>query len=287
MTSTRHAVGAAMLLAFYESLPDDPFVDRRPRLLDGKARPCSTATSPPPSAATGPPPTGSRRLDRPMMLAMCLGMVADFDERAGDHRAAIAALEQAIELNDALGLRGFNGALLARLGWALLHADDAVERRRSPTSGRSTSPARSATGPSIFLALTGLAVVRRLDGRDRDAADAAVEALDAAPRRRSAPARQPRRSREPTSLDRGGRVLHGPRLHRRRRRPRRAGRPAARARRTPPHARPAVPEPPFLVRRRRSSHARLPIALLGPDAFAAAFGAVRTVDLGADLAFQI
>ena len=46
----------------------------------------------------------------------------------------------------------------------------------------------------IFLALTGLAVVRRLDGRDRDAADAAVEALEAAPRRRSAPPRQPRRS---------------------------------------------------------------------------------------------
>ena len=163
-------------LAFYESLPDEPFVvaaraysSAKLGVLEGDlatAERCYRAAT-----------EGFSRLDRPMMLAMCLGMVADFDERAGNHHAAIAALEKAIDLNDMLGLRGFNGALLARLGWALLHADD-------PSSAdvayqRALDLARPLDNrPVIFLALTGLAVVRRLDGRDRGAAEAAVEALD-------------------------------------------------------------------------------------------------------------
>ena len=118
---------------------------------------------------------GFARVDRPMMLAMCLGMVADFDERAGDHDAAITALEEAIDLNDTLGLHGFNGVLLARLGWALLHVDRATSAEPPTTSARPRPPARQPTG--VFLALTGLAVVRRLEGRDREATDAAVEAL--------------------------------------------------------------------------------------------------------------
>ncbi len=40
---------------------------------------------------------GFARFDRPVMNSMCLGMVADFDERAGDYPAAIKALEAAIE----------------------------------------------------------------------------------------------------------------------------------------------------------------------------------------------
>ena len=162
-------------LAFYESLPDDQFVvaaraysSAKLGVLDGDldtAERCYRAAT-----------DGFARLDRPMMLAMCLGMVADFDERAGNHHAAIAALEQAIDLNATLGLRGFNGALLARLGWALLRADDAssaeIACRRALELARPLG-----NRPVIFLALTGLAVVRRLDGQDGDAADAAVEAL--------------------------------------------------------------------------------------------------------------
>ena len=63
---------------------------------------------------------GFAQLDRPVMNSMCLGMVADFDERAGDYPAAITALEAAIATNEAL-LGGFTGSLLARLGWVLLH----------------------------------------------------------------------------------------------------------------------------------------------------------------------
>ena len=46
---------------------------------------------------------GFARLDRPVMNSMCLGMVADFDERAGDYPAAITTLEAAIATNEALG----------------------------------------------------------------------------------------------------------------------------------------------------------------------------------------
>ncbi|MGZ4725142.1 MAG: BTAD domain-containing putative transcriptional regulator, partial [Ilumatobacteraceae bacterium] len=55
------------------------------------------------------------QIDRPMMLAMCQGIIADFDERCGNYRAAIDNLDEAIATNDAIGLRGFNGSLLARL----------------------------------------------------------------------------------------------------------------------------------------------------------------------------
>ena len=93
-----------------------------------------------------------------MMLAMCLGMVADFDERAGDHEAAIAAFDQAIELNATLGLRGFNGALLARLGWALLHDGDTA--RAEIAYQRALDLARPlGNRPVVFLALSGLAVL--------------------------------------------------------------------------------------------------------------------------------
>ena len=63
---------------------------------------------------------GFGRLDRPVMNSMCLGMVADFDERAGDYPAAIKRLEAAIETNESL-LGGFTGSLQAHLGWVLLH----------------------------------------------------------------------------------------------------------------------------------------------------------------------
>src|SRR4029079_7266190 len=67
---------------------------------------------------------GLAQIDRPVMLSMSRDVVADFDERAGDYGAAVRALEEAIATNDACGLRGFTGSLLARLGWALLHEGD-------------------------------------------------------------------------------------------------------------------------------------------------------------------
>ena len=121
---------------------------------------------------------GFSRIDRPMMRSMCLGIVADFDERAGDHRAAIARLEEAVEINDALGLRGFIGALLARLGWALLQDGDVgraelvyeraldLARRLSNTTGDLPGPRRprrASTGST---------------GATDEAAAAAIEALE-------------------------------------------------------------------------------------------------------------
>ena len=82
---------------------------------------------------------GFGRLDRPVMNSMCLGMVADFDERAGDYPAAIKTLEAAIETNESL-LGGFTGSLQARLGWVLLH-DGQLD------ASRGGLPARPRLGP--------------------------------------------------------------------------------------------------------------------------------------------
>jgi tetratricopeptide (TPR) repeat protein len=107
---------------------------------------------------------------------MCAGMVADFDERAGDHAGAVGALESAVATSDALGLRGFLGALLARLGWDRLHVGDLAGARtayeRALELGRRLSHA-----PVVYAALAGSAVLHRLSGRDEDAARAASEAL--------------------------------------------------------------------------------------------------------------
>jgi len=129
---------------------------------------------------------GIGRIDRPVMRSMCIGVVADFEERTGDFRAAIAALEEAVETNDALGLHGFMGALLARLGWALLQVGE-VERAEVMYQRAHDLARRLSNTPVIFLALTGLAALHRAQGRPEASAAAAIEALDlyleGAPRR--------------------------------------------------------------------------------------------------------
>jgi tetratricopeptide (TPR) repeat protein len=120
---------------------------------------------------------GFSRIERPMMLAMTRGIIADFDERAGDYRAAIDNLDRAIATNDELGLRGFNGSLSARLGWALLQDGDVA--RSEVAYDRALDLARRLSNtPVVFLALAGRSVVHRLDGRNASAAEAAIEALD-------------------------------------------------------------------------------------------------------------
>ena len=115
-------------------------------------------------------------LDRPVMNSMCLGMVADFDERAGDYPAAIRTLEAAIATNESL-LGGFTGSLEARLGWALLH--DGQTTRAEAVFQRALDGARRVQHTMvIFQAQAGLAVLHRLQRRDDDAVDAAAEALD-------------------------------------------------------------------------------------------------------------
>jgi predicted ATPase len=118
---------------------------------------------------------GFGRLDRPVMNSMCLGMVADFDERAGDYAAAIKTLEAAIETNEAL-LGGFTGALQARLGWVLLH-DGQLARAESVYRLALDSARRVRHTMVIFQAQAGMAALHRLHGRDDAAIEAATEAL--------------------------------------------------------------------------------------------------------------
>lgn len=163
------------VLAFYGELPDDPFVvaaraysRAKLAILEGDL----TQAEQHYRAAT----EGFSRIDRPVMLSMSLGMVADFDERSGDYPAAIRVLEEAIATNDALGLRGFTGSLVARLGWALLHEGDVV--RAETMYERALEGARRLrNAPVMFLALTGMAVLHRLHGRNGVAAAAGTEAL--------------------------------------------------------------------------------------------------------------
>ena len=164
------------LLDFYLGLPEGPFVIAvraysRAKLggLDGDLERSERYYR---EAADG-----FAQIDRPMMRAMCLGMVADFEERRGDYREAINNLDEAVATNDALGLRGFNGSLLARLGWALLQDGDTA--RAELAYNRALDLARRLNNtPVAFLALTGRAVLHRLDGRIDSAAEAATEALE-------------------------------------------------------------------------------------------------------------
>jgi len=172
-------------LAYYDSLPDDPFVlagrafsTAKLAALEGDLEAAGAAYRD--AAARFAP------IERPIMLAMTLSLVADFDDRAGDHRAAGRALGESIRIGDAYGLRGFMGTQLARLGWALLNDGD-VDVARAVYERTLDNARRLRNAPVLFLALTGIAALDRLDGRDADAAQAAHEALaihvDAGPRR--------------------------------------------------------------------------------------------------------
>jgi tetratricopeptide (TPR) repeat protein len=119
---------------------------------------------------------GFGRLDRPVMNSMCLGMVADFDERAGDYPAAIRRLEAAIETNESL-LGGFTGSLQAHLGWVLLQ-DGQGARAEAVFENALDSARRVRHTMVLFQAQAGLAAIHRLEGRPDDAVAAASEALD-------------------------------------------------------------------------------------------------------------
>jgi tetratricopeptide (TPR) repeat protein len=164
-----------VVLDFYGEAPEDPFAAAartyslgKLALLDGDLvaaeRHCRAATE-----AFG-------HLDRPVMNSMCLGMVADFDERAGDYPAAIRTLEAAIATNEEL-LGGFTGSLEARLGWVLLH--DGQWDRAEVVLRRALESARRVRHTMVvFQAQAAMAALHRLRGRDDDALAAATEALD-------------------------------------------------------------------------------------------------------------
>jgi predicted ATPase/DNA-binding SARP family transcriptional activator len=119
---------------------------------------------------------GFDEIDRPVMLSICLGIVADFDERAGNYADAVTALEDAVEISDTLGLKGFMGTLLARLAWALLCNGDAASAARVNERALDVAQ-RLHHVPARFRALTAAAVLHQIDHNDRAAAAAATEAL--------------------------------------------------------------------------------------------------------------
>jgi predicted ATPase/DNA-binding SARP family transcriptional activator/tetratricopeptide (TPR) repeat protein len=163
-----------VLLDLYGAAPEDPFA-RAARtyslaklaLLDGDL----VAAERHYRAAT----EGFGRLDRPVMSSICLGMVADFDELAGDYPAAIRTLEAAIATNEEL-LGGFTGVLQARLGWVLLH-DGQLEQAATVYRCALDAARRVRHTMALFQAQAGMAAVHRVHGRDGDAVDAATEAL--------------------------------------------------------------------------------------------------------------
>lgn len=164
-----------IVLDFYGEAPDDPFAAAARTYslaklailngdLDAAERHYRAATE------------GFSHLDRPVMNSMCLGMVADFDERAGDYPAAIKTLEAAIATNESL-LGGFTGSLEARLGWVLLH-DGQLPRAEAVYQQALDGARRVQHTMVIFQAQAGLAVLHRLHHRDDDAVEAATEALE-------------------------------------------------------------------------------------------------------------
>jgi len=164
-----------VVLDFYGDAPDDPFAAAARTYsmaklailngdLDEAERHYRAATE------------GFARLDRPVMNSICLGMVADFDERAGDYPAAIKTLEAAIETNESL-LGGFTGSLQARLGWVLLH-DGQLARAEAVYQRALDSARRVRHTMVLFQAQAGLAALHRLHQRDHAAAGAAAEALE-------------------------------------------------------------------------------------------------------------
>jgi tetratricopeptide (TPR) repeat protein len=119
---------------------------------------------------------GFRRTDRPVMLAITLGVLADLDERHGHHGEAVEELEEAVDLAEDVGMRGFVGSLYSRLAWSLLEQGDVSHA--ASTVDQALDAGRRLRSPHIlFLAHAVSALLQRAQGRNADAATAANEAL--------------------------------------------------------------------------------------------------------------
>jgi tetratricopeptide (TPR) repeat protein len=119
---------------------------------------------------------GFRTGGRPVMLAITLGFLADLDERNARYHAAAEELEEAVELAETVGMRGFVGSLYSRLAWSLLEEGDIAGAELM--IGRALEAgSRLRSSHILFLAHAGAALLHRLHGRNAAAAAAATEAL--------------------------------------------------------------------------------------------------------------
>jgi predicted ATPase/DNA-binding SARP family transcriptional activator len=119
---------------------------------------------------------GFRDSDRPVMLAITLGFLADLHERNARYHDAVEELEEAVELAETVGMRGFVGSLYSRLAWSLLEEGDVARAElmieRAVEAGR-----RLRSSHIMFLAHAGSALLHRVHGRNDEAATAAEDAL--------------------------------------------------------------------------------------------------------------
>jgi tetratricopeptide (TPR) repeat protein len=119
---------------------------------------------------------GFRASDRPVMLSITLGVLADFDERAGEYQAAVDELDEAVDLAEQVGMRGFVGSLYSRLAWSVLEQGDIA--RAELLTNQALDVGRRLRSPHIlFLAHAGSALLHRLRGENREATAAAEAAL--------------------------------------------------------------------------------------------------------------
>ncbi|MBV8979924.1 MAG: winged helix-turn-helix domain-containing protein [Acidimicrobiia bacterium] len=113
---------------------------------------------------------------RPFMLSVTLGFLADFDERNARYHDAVEALEEAVELAETFGMRGYLGSLYSRLAWSLLEEGD-ITRAELMIERALEAGWRLRSAHILFPAHAGSALLHRLHGRNEDAVAAASEAL--------------------------------------------------------------------------------------------------------------
>jgi len=119
---------------------------------------------------------GFRAGDRPVLLAITLGVLADLDERNACYHDAVEELEEAVELAEAVGMRGFVGSLYSRLAWSLLEEGD-IARAEVMIEHAVEAGRRLRSSHIMFLAHAGSALLHRLHGHNDEAAAAASDAL--------------------------------------------------------------------------------------------------------------
>jgi predicted ATPase/tetratricopeptide (TPR) repeat protein len=119
---------------------------------------------------------GFRRADRPFMLSITLGFLADIDERNGHYQVAVDELEEAVALAEELDMRAYVGSLYSRLAWSLAEAGDVT--RAALMTNLALDAGRRLRSPHIlFLAHAGSALLHRVQGDNATAEQAANEAL--------------------------------------------------------------------------------------------------------------